>query len=128
MWQDCLASGNEAVCIDRNECITQVHDCTVYQNCYNTYPGWMCFNDPQAVCRGNLCDRQATCVANPAMNKGYDCVCNNGYHGNGNKQTRFEDSIAFGVNGPKVRSFFKTRISKLYTLSKTIYNIFLIRQ
>lgn len=100
IYQNCVPNGNEAVCEDRNECIVTGHDCTTYQNCYNTNPGWMCFNDPQSVCRGNTCHHHATCIANSAMKSGYDCVCNSGYHGNGNRQYRY-DQISNGVNGPK---------------------------
>ena len=101
IYEECVPNGNEAVCKDRNECIVSGHDCTTYQNCYNTEPGWMCFNDPQSVCRGNYCHHHATCIANAAMKNGYDCVCNNGYHGNGNRQYRYGDEFAFGPNGPK---------------------------
>ena len=99
VYQQCVAMGNLAVCEDRNECTTNAHDCNAFEICYNTDPGWMCFSDPNAVCAGNMCHHDATCVANPALKNGYDCVCNAGYHGNGNRQ--FRNEISFGPNGPK---------------------------
>ena len=100
--QECTAQGNIAICTDRDECTTAGHDCNAFETCYNTDPGWMCFNDGNSVCRGNFCHHKATCIANPLMKDGYECVCNNGYHGNGNRQFRFgSNEIAFGPNGPK---------------------------
>ena len=90
--------------MDLNECITHRHDCSDNESCINTDGGFYCKASKkkqrvigQACYDGtHTCDKMATCV--PDNNKkGYDCLCFDGFEGNGNKQANVD-----GRGGKKV--------------------------
>ncbi|CBY38665.1 unnamed protein product, partial [Oikopleura dioica] len=85
-------SGDGESCEDVNECLTGRHDCTDNESCINTVGSYHCKASKGgsraigAACYDgtHACVTTATCV--PDNNeKGYDCMCFEGFGGNGFK-------------------------------------------
>jgi len=84
--KSCVSLGSTFACLDKDECLTQ-NTCLNGEVCYNMDDGYLCIPDPTSVCGhgSHNCHANAVCIPNGNNKKGYDCVCNSGYYGNGNK-------------------------------------------
>ena len=100
----CVSHGNTFACVDENECVTG-HDCRHGEICYNTDGGYVCVPDPLSVCAAGAhnCHANAACIPNDSNKKGFDCVCDSGYYGQGNKgNARMSiDDFIRSIGGPK---------------------------
>ena len=81
-------------CHDIDECLT-VNECnSLGAECVNTFGGYICkdIEDKGQVCTNAECDSLAMCVPNHESNKGYDCICKDGFDGNGNARMTMDTS------------------------------------
>ncbi|CAG5082670.1 Oidioi.mRNA.OKI2018_I69.PAR.g10179.t1.cds [Oikopleura dioica] len=99
-WK-CVNVGASPLCLDINECYENDHACGWGQICSNFPGGFLCLEDPDYVCRENAhtCNSLATCVPSSADKRGYECMCPDGYFGNGNNKPNEDD--ARSAKGPK---------------------------
>ncbi|CBY18567.1 unnamed protein product [Oikopleura dioica] len=97
----CVNVGASPLCLDINECYEDDNACGWGQICSNFPGGFMCLEDPEYVCRedAHTCNTLATCIPSTADKRGYECLCPDGYFGNGNNKPNEDD--ARSAKGPK---------------------------